>query len=85
MRAGDAFFSFVGNNERELKENQTFHFIPWIQKIDGEGIDPIGLSDTPILTREGGKRMNDLTFTIDILGPDGKLVGSFLNKNKKNY
>ncbi len=69
---GDACFSFAGNNDRALNENQTFHFIPWIQKIDGDETGPIGLSDTILVTRDGGRRMSGLPLRIDILGPDGK-------------
>jgi len=72
---GDACFSFAGNNDRKLQENQTFHFIPWIQKIDGDETGPIGLSDTIVITDQGAKRISSMPLEIDILGPDGtKLI-----------
>ncbi|MCF8112600.1 MAG: Xaa-Pro peptidase family protein [Desulfotignum sp.] len=73
---GDACFSFAGNNDSELQENQTFHFIPWIQKIDGKETGPIGLSDTLVVTADGGKRMGQLALKIDILGPDGTVLNN---------
>ncbi|CAE7460123.1 unnamed protein product [Symbiodinium necroappetens] len=56
---GDADFSLVGNNEAELQEGMTFHFIPWFQKYT-EPSGPLGLSDTVIVTSNGGQRFGAL-------------------------
>ena len=67
---GDADFSLVGNNEAELQENMTFHFIPWFQKYS-EPSGALGLSDTVLVTAEGGKRFGALPLKMTVLNPDG--------------
>lgn len=41
----------------------VFHFIPWFQKYN-EPSGPIGLSDTVIVTTEGGRRFGELPLTV---------------------
>ncbi|CAL1153650.1 unnamed protein product [Cladocopium goreaui] len=60
---GDADFSLVGHNHGELKAGMVFHFIPWFQKYN-EPSGPIGLSDTVIVTTEGGRRFGELPLTV---------------------
>ena len=67
---GDADFSLVGHNEAELQENMTFHFIPWFQKYS-EPSGALGLSDTVLVTAEGGKRFGALPLKMTVLNPDG--------------
>ncbi|CAE7351267.1 doeA [Symbiodinium sp. CCMP2456] len=67
---GDADFSLVGNNEAELQEGMTFHFIPWFQKYT-EPSGPLGLSDTVLVTSNGGQRFGALPLKMTVLNPDG--------------
>jgi Xaa-Pro aminopeptidase len=68
---GDACFSIAGNNHTPLQENQVFHFIPWLQINDGQETGPIGLSDTVIVTPEGGRRVGKHVLRIIPLADDG--------------
>ena len=47
----------------------VFHFIPWFQKYD-EPSGPIGLSDTVIVTEQGGKRVGELPLRISFFKGD---------------
>ncbi|CAE7248141.1 doeA [Symbiodinium natans] len=67
---GDADFSLVGNNEAELQDGMTFHFIPWFQKYT-QPSGPLGLSDTVLVTSDGGKRFGTLPLKMTVLNPDG--------------
>jgi len=66
---GDADFSLVGHNNGELKAGMVFHFIPWFQKYD-EPSGPIGLSDTIIVTEQGGKRVGELPLRVSLFKGD---------------
>lgn len=68
---GDACFSIDGNNHIPLRENQVFHFIPWFQINGGSDTGPVGLSDTVIVTSEGGKRVGKHSLRIIPLADDG--------------
>ncbi|CAK9037362.1 unnamed protein product [Durusdinium trenchii] len=70
---GDADFSLVGHNEGELQAGMVFHFIPWFQKYDVPS-GPIGLSDTVIVTDEGGRRVGRMPLTITVLDAEGREV-----------
>lgn len=49
-----AILSIQGEERRPLEQNMVFHLIPWIQ-IPGEA--GIGLSETVVVTPEGGKSL----------------------------
>lgn len=51
---------------RLWQAGMVFHFIPWFQKYD-EPSGPIGLSDTVLVTAEGGKRFGKLPLKITLL------------------
>lgn len=51
----------------------VFHFIPWFQKYDVPS-GPIGLSDTVIVTDEGGRRVGRMPLTITVLDAEGREV-----------
>jgi Xaa-Pro dipeptidase len=38
-----------------LKENMTFHFIPWLMGVDGDKV--MGISDTVRVTKDGGESL----------------------------
>eukprot|EP00929_Paragymnodinium_shiwhaense_P003000 TRINITY_DN10336_c0_g1_i1.p1 TRINITY_DN10336_c0_g1~~TRINITY_DN10336_c0_g1_i1.p1 ORF type:complete len:802 (+),score=119.27 TRINITY_DN10336_c0_g1_i1:93-2498(+) len=67
---GDADFSLVGHNKQPLKEGMVFHFIPWFQKYD-QPSGPIGLSDTVIVTKSGGRRFGSMPLKTMVVRGDG--------------
>uniref|UniRef100_A0A0G4FXE2 Peptidase M24 domain-containing protein n=1 Tax=Chromera velia CCMP2878 TaxID=1169474 RepID=A0A0G4FXE2_9ALVE len=71
---GDACCSLSGSNEQVLKENQTFHFIPWLQKISGQETGPVGLSEAVLVTPEGGLVLGGTPRRLEILSWDGREV-----------